>query len=116
MSVAVVENGVDMDAIMAERPFDLVLLDLHLPGEGGISIAGACAANGKSRSSWSRPQSDDADLTRSSASNWAPTTMSQTGSTRATAGAIRAVLRRTSEAGALRRTPPSGSIASPAGR
>ncbi len=37
--VAVVEDGVAMDAWLAENSTDLVILDLMLPGEDGLSIA-----------------------------------------------------------------------------
>lgn len=36
--VAAVEDGVAMDAYLAENEVDLVILDLMLPGEGGLSI------------------------------------------------------------------------------
>ena len=38
MDVASAGNGVEMDALMAERRFDLVVLDLMMPGEDGLSI------------------------------------------------------------------------------
>lgn len=38
-AVSCVENGVAMDAWLAENPADLVVLDLMLPGEDGLSIA-----------------------------------------------------------------------------
>ncbi|WP_380876829.1 DNA-binding response regulator [Sphingomonas sp. DBB INV C78] len=38
MDVASAANGQDMDALMAERRFDLVVLDLMMPGEDGLSI------------------------------------------------------------------------------
>jgi two-component system phosphate regulon response regulator OmpR len=37
--VATVEDGVSMDARLADESFDLVILDLMLPGEDGLSIA-----------------------------------------------------------------------------
>ncbi len=61
MSVAVVENGVDMDAVMAERPFDLVLLDLNLPGEGGISICRRLRSERQIPIVMVTAQGDDAD-------------------------------------------------------
>jgi two-component system OmpR family response regulator len=36
--VVVVRDGVAMDAALAERSFDLMILDLNLPGEDGLSI------------------------------------------------------------------------------
>jgi two-component system OmpR family response regulator len=36
--VAVVMDGAAMDAALAERAFDLLILDLNLPGEDGLSI------------------------------------------------------------------------------
>ncbi|AGH48076.1 MULTISPECIES: response regulator [Sphingomonas] len=38
MEVASAANGQEMDALMAERRFDLVVLDLMMPGEDGLSI------------------------------------------------------------------------------
>lgn len=38
MDVASAGNGAEMDALMAERRFDLVVLDLMMPGEDGLSI------------------------------------------------------------------------------
>jgi two-component system, OmpR family, phosphate regulon response regulator OmpR len=38
-SVATVESGETMDAYLAEHPVDLLILDLMLPGEHGLSIA-----------------------------------------------------------------------------
>ena len=38
MDVARAANGQEMDALMADRRFDLVVLDLMMPGEDGLSI------------------------------------------------------------------------------
>ncbi|SNS07923.1 two-component system, OmpR family, response regulator [Sphingomonas laterariae] len=38
MNVSSAANGQEMDALMAERRFDLVVLDLMMPGEDGLSI------------------------------------------------------------------------------
>jgi len=38
-SVASVEDGITMDAYLAEHKVDLIILDLMLPGEDGLSIA-----------------------------------------------------------------------------
>jgi len=38
MDVASAANGQEMDELMAERRFDLVILDLMMPGEDGLSI------------------------------------------------------------------------------
>ena len=38
MSVTLVENGIAMDAALATEGYDLVLLDINLPGEDGLSI------------------------------------------------------------------------------
>ena len=38
-AVSGAENGRDMDAVLAETGGDLILLDLMLPGEDGLSIA-----------------------------------------------------------------------------
>lgn len=38
MDVARAANGQEMDALLAERRFDLVVLDLMMPGEDGLSI------------------------------------------------------------------------------
>lgn len=37
-AVTVVDNGVAMDSQLASREFDLLILDLNLPGENGLSI------------------------------------------------------------------------------
>ena len=37
--VVTVRDGLEMDAIFAEFQIDLVILDLMLPGEDGLSIA-----------------------------------------------------------------------------
>lgn len=39
-SVASAEDGVAMDRHLAENPVDLIILDLMLPGEDGLTIAG----------------------------------------------------------------------------
>jgi two-component system, OmpR family, response regulator len=38
MDVTLVTNGEAMDAAFAKRPFDILILDLSLPGEDGLSI------------------------------------------------------------------------------
>ena len=38
-AVSLAENGAEMDAILAEKPIDLVLLDLVLPGDDGLMLA-----------------------------------------------------------------------------
>ena len=42
-SVAAVENAEDMDLYLADHDVDLLILDLMLPGEDGLSIAKRCA-------------------------------------------------------------------------
>ncbi len=37
-SVRVAANGREMDLVLTEQPFDLVVLDVMMPGEGGLSI------------------------------------------------------------------------------
>jgi two-component system phosphate regulon response regulator OmpR len=41
------ESGAALDRLMAERPVDLVLLDLNMPGEDGVSIARRLRAAGQ---------------------------------------------------------------------
>ncbi len=38
-AVASVEDGLSMDAYLAEHDVDLIILDIMLPGEDGLSIA-----------------------------------------------------------------------------
>ena len=38
IDVTVVMNGSAMDAVLARRAYDLVILDINLPGEDGLSI------------------------------------------------------------------------------
>jgi DNA-binding response OmpR family regulator len=39
-------NGAELDALMRERPVDLVVLDINMPGEDGLSIARRLRAAG----------------------------------------------------------------------
>lgn len=39
LAVTAVDGGAALDALMAERAVDLVLLDINMPGENGLSIA-----------------------------------------------------------------------------
>lgn len=39
MNAQVVQDGVQMDAVLAEAAFELIILDIMLPGEDGLSIA-----------------------------------------------------------------------------
>lgn len=39
LAVSAVDGGATLDALMAERAVDLVLLDVNMPGEDGLSIA-----------------------------------------------------------------------------
>ena len=41
------ESGSALDRLMAERPVDLVLLDVNMPGEAGVSIARRLRARGR---------------------------------------------------------------------
>ena len=43
IEVAAVEDGAAMDAWLAQNSTDLVILDLMLPGEDGLSLAHRCA-------------------------------------------------------------------------
>jgi len=45
--VSACDGGAALDALMAERPVDLVLLDVNMPGEDGVSIARRLRAGGK---------------------------------------------------------------------
>lgn len=44
--VGAVADGVEMDAYLADQPADLVILDLMLPGEDGLSLAHRLRARG----------------------------------------------------------------------
>lgn len=44
--VRAAEGGLRLDRLLAERPADLVLLDLNMPGENGLSIARRLRARG----------------------------------------------------------------------
>ncbi|MCU7937776.1 MAG: response regulator [gamma proteobacterium symbiont of Bathyaustriella thionipta] len=39
LSARVVQDGLQMDAVLAQDTFDLIILDIMLPGEDGLSIA-----------------------------------------------------------------------------
>ena len=39
LGVTTAENGAAMRRVVAERPVDLVLLDIRMPGEDGLSLA-----------------------------------------------------------------------------
>lgn len=99
MSVSVVENGVAMDAAMAERPFDLVLLDLNLPGEGGISICRRLRSERQIPIVMVTAQGDDADKIVGLEMG-ADDYVSKPFNPRELLARIRAVLRRTSDASA----------------
>lgn len=43
------ENGLEALAVIREWRVDLVLLDLHMPGMGGVELAGALRANPATR-------------------------------------------------------------------
>ncbi|HMK91131.1 MAG TPA: response regulator [Methylocystis sp.] len=45
IGVTVVKSGAEMDAALSGRPFDLVILDINLPGEDGLSICRRMRAN-----------------------------------------------------------------------
>lgn len=47
MSASVAEDGPAMDAAMRKQPFDLIILDVMLPGEDGISLCRRIRAEGK---------------------------------------------------------------------
>src|SRR5690242_14428925 len=46
-AVSVADGGAEMRAVMAERRIDLVVLDIRMPGEDGLSLARALRAAGK---------------------------------------------------------------------
>jgi two-component system phosphate regulon response regulator OmpR len=46
LAVSVADGGAAMREVMAERPVDLVILDLRMPGEDGLSLARALRAEG----------------------------------------------------------------------
>ena len=45
--VSLCDGGASLDALMAERPVDLVVLDVNMPGEDGISIARRLRVHGR---------------------------------------------------------------------
>lgn len=45
--VSLCDGGTALDALMAVRPVDLVVLDINMPGEDGISIARRLRAHGR---------------------------------------------------------------------
>ena len=49
--VTAVADGPSMEQVMEDLHFDLVVLDLMLPGEDGVVCAGSCAAAPPSPSS-----------------------------------------------------------------
>lgn len=46
-SVRAADGGAALDALLAEAPADLVLLDVNMPGEDGISVAGRLRRKGE---------------------------------------------------------------------
>lgn len=46
LAVSEAGNGAELTALMAERPVDLVILDINMPGEDGLSIARRLRAAG----------------------------------------------------------------------
>ncbi len=60
-SVAAVENATDMDFYLADHDVDLLILDLMLPGEDGLSIAKRLRAEGKLPILMLSARSDDVD-------------------------------------------------------
>ena len=46
LAVSVADGGAAMREVMAERPVDLVILDLRMPGEDGLSLARSLRAEG----------------------------------------------------------------------
>jgi two-component system, OmpR family, phosphate regulon response regulator OmpR len=60
-SVAAVENATDMDLYLADHDVDLLILDLMLPGEDGLSIAKRLRAEGKLPILMLSARSDDVD-------------------------------------------------------
>jgi two-component system OmpR family response regulator len=60
-SARVAENGAEMDRLLAECPADLILLDLMLPGEDGLSICRRLRADGNIPIIMVTAKSDDID-------------------------------------------------------
>ena len=56
-----VENGAALRALMAERPVDLAILDINMPGESGLTIARELRGNGKLGIILLTASSDDVD-------------------------------------------------------
>lgn len=50
MRASAAENAVEMDARLAEAHFDLIVLDVMMPGKTGCPRAGDCARKGIFRS------------------------------------------------------------------
>jgi len=61
IDVELVKDGVAMDAALAERKFDLLILDLNLPGEDGLSICRRVRAEGSMPIIIVTAQSEDVD-------------------------------------------------------
>ena len=85
--------------IAAAQPVDLALIDIHMPGEDGLSLA----RHLRERYAAHRDRHADVGVARwstaSSASRWAPTTTCPSPSIRASSLArVKSVLRRTSAA------------------
>jgi two-component system phosphate regulon response regulator OmpR len=55
------ESGSALDQLMAERPVDLVLLDVNMPGEDGVSIARRLRAHGRAAVIMLTANSDNVD-------------------------------------------------------
>ena len=51
----IVKNGLEVIPALKRQPFDLVLLDVMLPGKAGTTSAGDCGKNGTYQCSWLRP-------------------------------------------------------------
>ena len=61
IDVELVKDGVAMDAALADRKFDLLILDLNLPGEDGLSICRRIRAEGSMPIIIVTAQSEDVD-------------------------------------------------------
>ncbi|WP_275938807.1 winged helix-turn-helix domain-containing protein [Methylocystis parvus] len=100
-AVTVVDNGVAMDSQLAAREFDLLILDLNLPGENGLSICRRLRNEDKGRLPIVIIPPNRRTLIRLSASKWARTTTSQNLSIGEFLARICSVLRRVFRSGGV---------------